>query len=625
VFWLRRIPAETQIVVTVVFLALLQAILLSVFGLGAIANERRNQLEQLSMTARNYLRVDLVSRAQNRLRDHAEEVYRVAFGPERSEWRDRRLGGGLFVDAYLVRPDGAILHPDGSPLVLPPPAIAEANLEARAEAMRRAADYARGDEPGLSRKLAGDVAFARRYPFATDDRGESLAMLFAASPLLMGEGGPDRATLLATRWVGVLNRLAAVVSPIEVEHFLAAVDSAAAEVEDWGPSVQAQERAASRLAALRREWGRFEPDGPPVLHRNVLAPPEFPFYLRRLGLEGDWQVLAVDAERFSKFLSGIETEARALAEPGIEPRIVEGNAATLPSPAVDLPAMPGYAAWAKVDASVADVRGGGRERFYWWIIAFSVAGIFAGGLLTARAVIREVKLAKLKSGFVSNVSHELKTPLTSIRMFAEMLRSGKVTEKGEQQECLDVIASETDRLGKLIQQVLDFGRLQSDKRRFRWTKAPLAPVVLEEAQRFRRSAGLGEEEFEVAIADNQPLVTHDPEAFGEVVMNLLSNAWKYSPPEARRIRLELGPRRGRLVLAVEDNGPGVSPRERRKIFEQFYRAQDLLTRDVEGTGLGLSITRSIVRAHGGRIHVEPGDEGGARFVVILPAAQAEKV
>ena len=117
-----------------------------------------------------------------------------------------------------------------------------------------------------------------------------------------------------------------------------------------------------------------------------------------------------------------------------------------------------------------------------------IAGILAGGFLTARVVSREVRLAKLKSGFVSNVTHELKTPLTSIRMFAEMLRGGKVTDEEERKECLDVIAQETDRLGRLIQQVLDFGRLEARKRQFRWTVASLAPVVEREAERFR-SAG----------------------------------------------------------------------------------------------------------------------------------------
>ena len=119
-------------------------------------------------------------------------------------------------------------------------------------------------------------------------------------------------------------------------------------------------------------------------------------------------------------------------------------------------------------------------------------------------------------------------------------------------------------------------------------------------------------------AVNQPAVRHDTDAFAEVVANLLSNAYKYTPSEGKEIRLVLGPRQGRVVLSVEDNGHGVPPRERRRIFEQFYRSGDLLTREVEGTGLGLSIVRNIVRAHGGRILVEDGDLGGSRFLVVLP-------
>jgi signal transduction histidine kinase len=264
------------------------------------------------------------------------------------------------------------------------------------------------------------------------------------------------------------------------------------------------------------------------------------------------------------------------------------------------------------------------ERPYWYIIAFSVAGILAGGLLTARAVMREVKLAKLKAGFVSNVSHGLKTPLTSLKMFSEMLRSGQVKDEAERRECLDVIAQETERLGRLIQQVLDFGKLEARRQPFHWTTGPLEPVVRAEAERFRRATGLAGEAFVLRIAVNTPPVTHDPDAFADVVSNLLSNAYKYTRREDRRIELTLGPERGRVVLAVEDNGPGVPRRERRRIFEQFYRANDLLTREVEGTGLGLAIARHIVRAHGGRIFVVERQEGGSRFVVVLPSAAAPR-
>ena len=183
-----------------------------------------------------------------------------------------------------------------------------------------------------------------------------------------------------------------------------------------------------------------------------------------------------------------------------------------PALAVKFTVLPGYVATTEISSEAVREEAGGRERIYWYIIAFSVAGILAGGFLTARVVMREMKLAKLKSGFVSNVSHELKTPLTSIRMFAEMLGSGKVTDEAERRECLDVISQETERLGKLIQQVLDFGRLQSKQRRFHWTVGSPVAVVQREADRFRRASGLSDDRCEVNVAMNVPGVQHDPAA-----------------------------------------------------------------------------------------------------------------
>jgi len=378
------------------------------------------------------------------------------------------------------------------------------------------------------------------------------------------------------------------------------------------------------VRALEAESGRFAPSGPPTLHRNVMADKRVGFYVRRVGALPATQVLAVDPTRLGEFLDGIATAAsrRAAAE-GLEPRIVVGSAEH-GDVWVGLKALPGFVATTRISPETVRERAGGRERFYWYIIAFSVAGILAGGFWTARTVMRQVRLAKLKSGFVSTVSHELKTPLTSIRMFAEMLSSGKVTDDAERQECLEVITQETERLSRLIQQVLDFGRLQSRQRRFDWRVASLAHLVDRETARFRRASGLDEERFEVHIAVNLPPVHHDPDAFSEVLANLLSNALKYSPQDDKHIVLTLGPSQGRVVLTVEDNGPGVAPRERRHIFEQFYRADDLLTRSIEGTGLGLSIARGIVRAHGGRIFVEDSSLGGSRFVVILPAVSRKR-
>ncbi|MFQ5844000.1 MAG: sensor histidine kinase, partial [Planctomycetota bacterium] len=282
--------------------------------------------------------------------------------------------------------------------------------------------------------------------------------------------------------------------------------------------------------------------------------------------------------------------------------------------------LPDYVATARISEEARAARAAGRERIYWYIIAFSVAGILAGGCLTARVVMREIKLAKLKSGFVSNITHELKTPLTSIRMFTEMLREGKVMGDAERDQCLTIIAQESTRLSHLIQRVLDFGKLEARRRTYRWTTRSVAGLVVREAERFQRTTDLSADRLELRIEGQVPPVQHDPEALAEVLSNLLSNAYKYSSPEDRRIGVSLRAARGRVLLCVEDNGPGVAAGERKRIFEQFYRSHDLLTNEVEGTGLGLTIARNLVRAHGGNIRVEDRPGGGSRFVVDLPAA-----
>ncbi len=619
-YWLRRIPAETRIVVLVVFLALFQAVLLSVFGLGAIRRERQDAEVLLYEQAQAFLQRDVVVPAQNALHERAGAALRVAFIQRDPEWRARLVaaGEGLFTDAFLVRADGRIEEPGGDPLWLPGGLADRMDAEAKGPATMLRAEYG-GHQFDEAQKAERNLRFAELHPFALDDLGRSRALLHAAAPLL----GPATAgTLLRARRVGVLNRVAGRVAKEEIDLFLARIDAAAGDDPAYLAGRAAQEARARVLGELRKEWQHFPASGTPLLHRNTRADPDAPFYVWQVGGAGDVEVLAVDPGELARFLAGIATAATAWAPEGVRPEIL--LSAPPGRPAVRIAAMPGYHASAVISDAAVLERASDRERPYWYIILFSVAGILAGGLLTARAVMREVKLAKLKSGFVSNVSHALKTPLTSVKMFSDMLRSGQVKDEAERRECLDIIAQETERLGRLIQQVLDFGRLEARRRPFHWVTGSLEPVVRAEAERFRRTTGLSPEAFVVRIAVNTPPVSHDPDAFAEVVSNLLSNAYKYSRREGRHIELTLGPERRHVVLAVEDNGPGVPHRERRRIFEQFYRTDDLLTREVEGTGLGLAIARHIVRAHGGRIFVEDRTEGGSRFVVTLPPAAGSR-
>jgi len=622
VYWLRRIPTETRIVVLVVFLALFQAILLSVFGLGAIRGERRKAEENLRRDAENFLRQDLARRCEYDLRSAAEEAARTALDTTRTEWSTEPLGGGgLFTDFYRLSVDGSILTSAGHPLWLPREVAEHREEEGRARFAKLTREYADG-LIGEQEKAVRDLDLARSYPFARDEGGEALSLLYAATPLLVGEGAPPAPELLRVRWIGALNRVEGIFAPAGVDRFLDRVDAAGRDDATYAKGKKEQQRRVKLLKALVLERPHLSLETSPVLHRNVRSGKASRFFVRPVGKSGELQVLAVDPARLRRFLDRRIAAAARQAQPGVRPELVEGPLrAALGRPQVEIEGLPGWTATAHISAGAIRDRARKSERFYWYIIAFSVAGILAGGLLTARVVMREVRLAKLKSGFVSNVSHSLKTPLTSIRMFTEMLSTGKVRDEAERKECLEVIEQEATRLGSLIQQVLDFGKLSSRRRRFRWVRGPLETLVRDEAVRFRRTTGLDGEAFRLRVAVNTPPVTFDPDRMREVVANLLSNAFKYTDPEKRRIEMVLGPHRGRVVLAVEDNGPGIRTRERRRIFEQFYRSKDLLAREVEGTGLGLSIARSIVRAHGGRIFVEDSPLGGSRFVVVLPAAR----
>jgi len=623
VFWLRRIPTETRIVVVVVFLALFQAILLSLFGLTAIANERKDAQERLASDAMRFVKLRLAHEVEGELRDRAERALAAAFGRRQRNWRE--AAAGLFVEGYLVEVDGTIRDPLGVPLYRPGDLLDADDRAAHAEAARQLVRFRRFLEPDNPEEKARlDLELARRYPFARDENvpERSFALLLAYSPLLVTPPLLDLPTLRAARWIGVLNRAAGHVPAAGADSFLARLDAAASGVDGYSGVVSAQEeRESPRLVTLIRLVLDLR-----ALRRTALfsegAPGENVFFVRYLGEGAPMQVLAVDPVVLDEFIEAVVARARpAATETGLkEIGVVRGAAGAQGSHITALSDMPGYFAYAEVSRAAVRARAATNQRFYWYIIAVSVAGILAGGFLTARVVMRELRLAKLKSGFVSNVSHELKTPLTSIRMFTDMLRSGKVDTEEERQECLTVIAQESERLVRLIQRVLDFSRLDARKRRFTWTTAPMDELVRREADRFVRATGIDPESFTLEFAADQPAVSHDPDAFAEVISNLLSNAYKYSPTDNRDIKVRLETHRNRLRLVVEDNGDGVPVGERAKIFEQFYRADDYLTRGVEGTGLGLSIARSIVRAHGGRILVEDRAGGGGRFVVVLPIA-----
>jgi signal transduction histidine kinase len=250
------------------------------------------------------------------------------------------------------------------------------------------------------------------------------------------------------------------------------------------------------------------------------------------------------------------------------------------------------------------------------LFIFLAAIIFGGGMLTWQAH-RNHKDALEKTTFVSNVSHELKTPLTSIRMYAELLFAERVTDPHKKRRYLQVIVSETRRLTRLVNNVLDFSRLEQGKKKYR----PEALDLTEHIKEVLSSHALPVKEagmvLKTAIPDKTITVHTDRDAVDQVMLNLIDNAVKYAAGGGE-LKVSLMQESERARIEVSDKGPGVSDAHRERIFEQFHRVDDSLTAKQQGSGLGLSIARRILRDLGGDLTYRPGNDGGSCFVVSLP-------
>jgi signal transduction histidine kinase len=254
-----------------------------------------------------------------------------------------------------------------------------------------------------------------------------------------------------------------------------------------------------------------------------------------------------------------------------------------------------------------------------WIAALAlVLGVAVfGGYLLLRDVNRDVRMTEVRSQFVASVSHELKTPLTAIRMFAETLAMGRSRDEQTKAEYLETIVNESERLARLVDNVLDFSKIEQGKKIYR-----LRPTRLEEVASSAARAmqfPLAQQGFQLRFSVDRdiPELRADPDAIQQAILNLLTNAMKYSG-DAREIDLRLGSRNGDAVIQVTDHGLGMAPDEQKHIFEKFYRAPSHESRLIAGTGLGLTLVAHIAQAHGGRVEVESAQGSGSTFSILLP-------
>jgi two-component system phosphate regulon sensor histidine kinase PhoR len=271
------------------------------------------------------------------------------------------------------------------------------------------------------------------------------------------------------------------------------------------------------------------------------------------------------------------------------------------------------------------------------MVVLSCGVIVLGVATILLAAERERRISMLKSDFVANVSHELKTPLALVRMFGEMLQTGRVASEAKRQEYLDIIVSESERLSALIENVLDFARVEKGRQAYDFADGDVGDAVTKAVAVYRYRAERDGVELAADVEPSMPHARIDERALQLAVINLIDNALKYAPG-SKLVSVRARRENGGIVVRVDDQGPGVPAEDRERIFERFVRGSTAKVRGqdrpVRGSGIGLALVKHIVESHGGRAWVEeatrPGSAGagaggvvtgGASFAISIPVGR----
>jgi signal transduction histidine kinase len=255
--------------------------------------------------------------------------------------------------------------------------------------------------------------------------------------------------------------------------------------------------------------------------------------------------------------------------------------------------------------------------FYGVLLGFVVVLMLFGAVLIARDISRETETTRLKTEFVHHVSHELKTPLTLIRLYGETLQRKKSLSKPEQKEAYEIITKESERLSHLINNVLDFSRIEMGKKEFDFKKGNIAEVIRDTLESYRYHLERKGFIIHEDIKDDLREMMFDTEGIASVLINLLSNAIKFSLA-TKEVSVILFKKDDYAVLQVEDKGIGISAKEISRVFEKFYRSKDVKAADAKGSGLGLTLVKHITEAHGGKVEVQSEPGQGSTFSILLP-------
>jgi signal transduction histidine kinase len=282
------------------------------------------------------------------------------------------------------------------------------------------------------------------------------------------------------------------------------------------------------------------------------------------------------------------------------------------------PSLPGWRLALK-EPGLLDATTNARISTYFWTGFFAVVAMCVLAAIVLNLVRRQMALARLKNDLVANVTHELKTPLSSMRLLVDTLLNSEKLNEQTAREYLQLIAKENNRLSRLIDNFLTFSRMERNKHVFDFAEVSVARIVDGAVAAVRERFNAPSCVFDVTLDEDLPAVVADGDALVTALINLLDNAFKYSE-DTKHIQLRARAERGTVCLDVQDNGIGLSPRETKKVFKRFYQVDQSLSRESGGCGLGLSIVHYIVAVHRGEVRVESEPGKGSTFTIVLPAA-----
>jgi signal transduction histidine kinase len=259
----------------------------------------------------------------------------------------------------------------------------------------------------------------------------------------------------------------------------------------------------------------------------------------------------------------------------------------------------------------------GRRRLLASVLGTLGLLLVVGGYVVARGVGKELEVARLQSDFVAAVSHEFRTPVASVKQLSELLDDGRVQDEGRRAQYYGLLRRESDRLQRLVEGLLDFDRMESSAKEYRFEVIEPWALVRSVADEFAAGTGNGSHRIVVSVAEALPAIRADREALGRAIWNLVDNAAKYSPADTA-INIDASLSERVLLINVRDEGPGIAPEEQHRIFDKFVRGASARETGAKGTGLGLAMVSHIVLAHGGEVRVSSRPGAGSTFTIALP-------